>query len=146
MAKIDRGDLTDAERHRFLGLVQKGRAPGRQGRRAPILRAAADGYREAAIARLLHSRVSRVARTRQHFVEAGLEATLHERPRPGARRKGEGQQAAGLLALACRAPPDGRRGWTMPLLADTGGELPVVETSAAATIRRVLKKPRSSLG
>ena len=146
MAKIYRIDLTEAERNSLLGLVQKGRAPVRQVRRAQILLAAADGYSDAAIARLLHSSVSTVERTRKHFVEAGLEATLHERPRPGARRKLEGKQAAFLIALACSAPPEGRRCWTMQVLADKLVELQVVETISDETIRRVLKKTRSSLG
>ena len=146
MAKIYRIDLTAAERNSLLGLVQKGRAPVRQVRRAQILLAAADGHRDAAIARLLHSSVSAVERTRKHFVEAGLEAALHERPRPGARRKLEGKQAAFLIALACSAPPDGRRGWTMQLLADKLVELQVVETISDETIRRVLNKTRSSPG
>ena len=146
MAKIYRIDLTEAERNSLLGLVQKGRAPVRQVRRAQILLAAADGYSDAAIARLLHSSVSTVERTRKHFVEAGLEIALHERPRPGARRKLEGKQAAFLVALACSAPPDGRRCWTMQLLADKLVELQVVETISDETIRRILKKTRSSLG
>jgi transposase len=146
MAKIYRVNLTEAERNDLLGLVQRGRAPVRKVRRAQILLAAADGYSDAAIARLLHSSVSTVERTRKHFVEAGLEITLHERPRPGARRKLEGKQAAFLIALACSAPPDGRRCWTMQLLADKLVELQVVETISDETIRRVLKKTRSSLG
>jgi transposase len=146
MAKIYRIDLTAAERNSLLGLVQKGRAPGRQGRRAQILLAAADGYSEAAIARLLHRSVSTVERTRTHFVDAGLEATLHERPRPGARRRVEDQQAACLLALACRAPPDGRRCWPRQLLADKVVALQVVETISDETIRQVLNKPRSRRG
>ena len=146
MAKIYHVDLTEAERNYVLSLVQRGRAPVRKVRRAQILLAAADGHSDAAIARLLHSSVSTVERTRKHFVEAGLESALHERPRPGARRKLEAKQAAFLIALACSAPPDGRRCWAMQLLADKLVELQVVETISDETIRRILKKTRSSLG
>ena len=115
-------------------------------RRAQILLAAADGHSDSAIARMLHSSVSTIERTRKRFVEAGLEVALHERPRPGARAKLDGKQEAFLVALACSTPPDERTCWTMPLLADKLIELQVVEAISDETVRRVLKKTRSSPG
>jgi Homeodomain-like domain len=67
--------------------------------------------------------VSTIERTRKRFVDAGLEAALHEQPRPGARRKLAGTQEAFLIALACSEPPTGRTCWTMQLLADRIVEL-----------------------
>jgi hypothetical protein len=64
---------------------------------------------------VLHSSVSTIERTRQRLVDAGLEAAWREQPRPGARRKLKGKQAAFLIALACSEPPTGRTCWTMPL-------------------------------
>jgi hypothetical protein len=115
MAKIYRVELSEPERPMLLALIQKGRASGRQLRRAQILLAAADGQSEATIARVLHSRVSTIERTRKRCVEAGLEAALHEQPRPGARRKLDGKQEDWLSALACSEPPAGRLRWTMQL-------------------------------
>ena len=146
MAKIYHVNFTEQERHLVLAVIQKGRTSARRVRRAQILLAAADGQRDAAIARVLHSSVSTIERTRKRFVEGGLEAALHEHPRPGARRKLAGKQAAFLIALACSEPPTGRTCWTMPVLADRLVELGVVEAISDETVRRLLKKTRSSLG
>lgn len=142
MAKIYHVDLTEPERSRLLSLIQKGHAAVRKMRRAQILLAAADGHSDATIARLLHSSVSTVERTRKRVVEVGLEAALHEQPRPGARRKLDGKQVAFLVALACREPPLGRTGWTLQLFADRVVELGVVEAISDETVRRILKKTR----
>jgi transposase len=146
MAKLYRVTLTEQERRLLLALTQKGRASARQVRRAQILLAAADGHRDATIAQLLRSSLSTIERTRKRFVDAGLEAALHEQPRPGARRNLDGKQAAFLIALACSEPPAGRTRWTMQLLADRIVELGVVEAIADETVRRVLKKTPSSRG
>jgi len=146
MAKIYRVDLSEAERGIVLALIQKGRAAARKVRRAQILLAAADGQSDASIARVLHSSVSIVERTRKRFVEGGLEAALHERPRPGARRKLTGKQEALVVAWACSEPPPGCARWTMQLLADRVVELGIVEAISDETIRRALKKTRSNLG
>jgi len=146
MAKLYQVNLTEQERDSLLALIQKGRTAARRVRRAQILLAAADGQCDVTIARVLHSRVSTVERTRKRFVEAGLEAALHEQPRPGARRKLAGKPAAFLIALACSEPPTGRTRWTMPWLADRMVELGVVEALSDETVRRVLKKTRVSPG
>jgi transposase len=146
MAKIYPLNLTEQERTLLLSLIQQGRTSARRVRRAQILLAAADGQRDATIAQVLHSRVSTVERPRKRFVEIGLEAAGHEQPRPGARRKLEGKQAAFLITLACSEPPTGRTCWTMQLLADRIVELGVVEAISDETVRRVLKTPRSSPG
>jgi hypothetical protein len=48
--------------------------------------------------------------------------------------------------VACSAPPQGRRRWTLRLLADKLVELHVVESICGETVRQVLKKTRSSRG
>jgi hypothetical protein len=55
-----------------------------------------------------------VHRVRQALVEWGMEAAL-SRQRPTGRqdRQLDGAQEAQLLAVACRAPPAGRRRWTL---------------------------------
>jgi putative transposase len=146
MAKLYHVNLTEEERDSLLALIQKGRTSARRVRRAQILLAAADGQHDATIARVLHSSVSTVERTRKRVVDAGLEAALHEQPCPGARQKLTGKQAAFFIALACSEPPTGRTCWTMPLFADRMVELGVVEAISDETVRRVLKKTRSSPG
>ena len=66
------------------------------------------------------SATATIERVRQRFVEQGLEAALvrKKRARPSRQRTLDGRAEARLIALACSAPPDGRKGWTMQLLAD----------------------------
>jgi hypothetical protein len=51
-----------------------------------------------------------------------------------------------LVALACSAPPEGRKRWTLRLLADRLVELEVVEDLSRATVRQVLQQTGSSRG
>ncbi len=50
------------------------------------------------------------------------------------------------MALACSTPPDGRKCWTMQLLADKLVELKQVESISDETVRRTLKKTSSNHG
>lgn len=65
----------------------------------------------------------------------GLSATLNERTRPGARCKLDAKGEAVLETLAKSNPPDGRKRWTMQLLADRLVELKVVDTISDETVR-----------
>lgn len=132
--------LTEPERAFLLSLTTKGQTTARRLKRALVLLSADEGMADAEIARQVRSSVSTVERVRQRFVEEGLEAALSERPRPGKARKLDGRQEAHLLALACSAPPAGRKRWTLRLLADRLVELGVVEAISDETVRRTLKR------
>jgi len=54
----------------------------------------------------------------------------------------DGAAEARLIALACSATPDGRKAWTLRMLADKLVELEVVEAVSHETVRRTLKKTR----
>jgi transposase len=144
--KLYRVDLSEPERASLLALIQKGKAAARRVRRAHVLLLADEGKTDAEIAAALHTGTATVERLRKRFVEEGLAAALSEKPRPGARRKLDGKQEALLVALTCSAPPEGRRSWTMQLLADRLVELGVVEAVSDETIRRLLKQTRSNRG
>ena len=60
---------------------------------------------------------STVYRTKQRFVEEGLERALSEAPRPGAPRKLGASDEALLVASRAPQPPAGRARWTLDLLA-----------------------------
>ena len=82
-----------------------------------------------------------MARVRKRYVAAGLEAALHRKPPAREyRRKLDGEQEAHLVALACSAPPEGRKRWTLRLLADRLVELEVVEAVSHETVRQALKQ------
>ncbi len=146
MTKLYRVDLTEEERAHLLDLTRHGRAPARRIRRAQTLLLAADGHADAAIAQALHIGRATVERTRKRFVLEGFDASLSEHSRPGGTLKLDGKQEAFLVALACSDAPKGRQRWTMQLLADRMVALGVVESLSDETVRRTLKRGRSSRG
>jgi transposase len=139
-------DLTADERTDLLALVGKGMAPARKLTRARILLLADEGKTDEEIADALHVHRVTVERTRRRFVEGGAERALNEQSRPGGRPKLDGRQEAMLVALACSQAPEGRSRWTLQLLADRLVELAVVDGISDETVRRTLKKTRSSPG
>jgi transposase len=146
MAKRYRVTLTDEERDRLYDLTRKGTASVRMVRRAQTLLLAAEERIDEDIAEALHIGVATVERTRRRFVEEGLEASLREQPRPGARPKLGPKQQAFVVALACTKPPEGRERWTMQLLAERVVELQIVPDITDEAIRLLLKRTSSSRG
>ena len=146
MAKRWRVALADEEREQLRTLTRQGKPAARTVRRAQVLLLADEGRTDEQVAAALHCGLSTVARTRQRFVEEGLEAALVDRPRPGATPKLTPKQRAFVVALACTEPPEGRLRWTMQLLADRLVELEVIPAISDESIRRLLKKGRSSPG
>src|SRR5262249_61885870 len=90
----------------------------------------------------------RAALLRQRCDRAGSVSAWVRKPqsRPSRLRKLDGAAEARLIALACSPPPAGRDHWTMQLLADQLVALDVVEAVSDETVRRMLKKTRSSRG
>jgi transposase len=130
--------LTAGERSHLAGLIQKGKVSARRVRRAQILLAADQGTTDETIAKTVAVGTSTVYRTKQRFVEEGLESALSELPRSGAPRKLDVEDEAMLCAVACSAPPSGRARWTLQLLAGEMVRLTVHERISDETIRRRL--------
>jgi transposase len=146
MAKRYRVTLSEEERDRLQELSRKRTAAVRMVQRAQALLLAAEGKTDEVIAEQLRMGVATLERLRRRFVEEGLEASLRERPRPGARPKLGPTQQAFVVALACTKPPEGRERWTMQLLADRVVELRIVPDITDEAIRRLLKRTSSSRG
>ena len=144
--------LMDEERQMLQAMLSRGKAAARKLTHARILLKAdaADGgpnWKDETIAEGLEVGRATVERVRKEFVEEGLEAALERRkPRRVYPRKLDGDGEAHLVALACQKPPEGRRRWTLQLLADRMVELQYVEEISYQTVRRTLKKTNSSLG
>ena len=145
--------LTAEECRQLSALVASGKAAAKKLAHARILLKAdaapgGPAWTDDRIAEALDVSTDTVSRVRQRFVEQGLEAALvrKKQDRPSRERKLDGRAEAHLIALACSAPPDGRKEWTMQLLADRLVELEVVECVCDETVRRALKKMRSSRG
>ena len=138
--------LTATEREQLQHLIAAGTAPARKLAHARVLLKAdkgpgGPGWVDAAIADAVEISPPTIARIRQQFVAAGLEAALNRRaPRRAYLRKLDGEHEARLIALSCSAPPAGQARWTLRLLADKLVELEIVEAISHQTVRRVLKK------
>lgn len=145
--------LTADERQMLHSLIATGKGAAKKLLHARILLkadAAPDGpaWLDPEIAEAVAVSVTTVWRVRQRFVEQGLEAALNRKPRehPARQRKLDGRGEARLVALACSEPPQGRKDWTMKLLADKLVELEIVDSVSDETVRRLLKKTKSSRG
>lgn len=146
MRKLHVVKLSDEQRKQLLDLTRKGKTSARMLRRANILLLTDEGMKDETIATTLNCSVSTIERTRKRFIQAGLEAALKEKPRPGGEVRLDARGEAHLIALACSTPPEGHAKWTMQLLADRLVELGVVETISDETVRRNLKKTFSNHG
>jgi len=133
-------DLTSTEQDELLALIGAGESSVRKVKRANILLLADEGKKDEEIAEALHTSVATIERTRRRFVLEGLTASLNEKPRPGARCKLDAKAEAVLETLAKSKPPEGRKRWTMQLLADRLVELKVVDSISDETVRQQLKK------
>ena len=146
MAKIYIVDLSTEEKGQVLKLTSRGQSPARKLKRAQILLLADEGKKDETIAEMLHVGRATVERIRKRFVLEGLHAALNERPRPTGQRKLGPKGEAVLEQLAKSEPPEGRKRWTMELLAKRLVELKVVDSISDETVRKVLKKSASSPG
>lgn len=144
--------LTDEQRAELRTMIGSGVAPARQLTRARILLKAdhdeaGPGWSDAMIARALEVNPTTVQHVRRQFVQAGLAATLdRKRPDRVYEQLLDGKAEAHLIAVACGAPPEGQARWSLRLLADELVRLEVVPAISHETVRRTLKKTRSSRG
>jgi hypothetical protein len=99
------------------------------------------------VANVLRISMRRVDRVKKRFVEDGMEAALGSRQ--GQRvheRKADGDFEAHVVALSCSTPPEGFARWSLRLLADRAVELQYIDSVSHETVRRVLKRTKSSRG
>jgi transposase len=139
--------LSPDERGDLDALTRAGKRSARTITRARILLLAdqgdgGPGWEDRRVAEALGCGHRTVERVRERFVTDGLDAALTHHtpatpPRPPVL---DGAAEAQLIALACSATPDGRKAWTLRMLADKLVELEVVEAVSHETVRRVLKK------
>ncbi len=139
-------DLTKEERTHLLDYIKSGKHSARKLNRARILLLADEGKADGEVAEALHTGTATVQRTRQRFVEGNLEGALNERRRPGGQKKLDEKGEAILETLAHSKPPEGRKRWTLQLLADRLVQLKVVDSISYETVRQEVKKSGLSFG
>lgn len=144
--------LSADERSSLQKLIATGKAAAQKRLHAQILLKAdtgpdGDGWTDQQIMEALDVGRSTVERVRQRLVEEGLEAALTRKPQQNrAPRKIDGIAEAHLIATSCSKAPEGRTRWTLRLLADRLVALEIVDAISHETVRRVLKKTKSSRG
>jgi transposase len=141
--------LKRKQREELERTIRTGRDSARRLARARVLLKIGSGSADPQVADAVGVSVRTIERVRERFCTEGLEAALSDRPQPPRpqKRKIDGDAEARLVTLACSTPPDGRESWTMQLLADRMVQLKFVDdTVSDETVRRVLKKTRSSRG
>ena len=124
-------NLTQEEHSLLISLTSKGKTSSRIFKRANILLLADEGYPDRAIAETLHVGESTVHRTRQKFVEGGVEFALREEPRTGSKKKlvHYGINKAPVLATPLKGvAPLTERLLVFPITKKTGALFPPTST------------------
>lgn len=132
---------------KFLGKYKKTKDLSlREYNRANILLLLHKGKKESDIADFLDVERTTIWRTKQKYLEAGINEALEERERSGQPVKYNDPQKAEVIATACSKAPEGRSRWTLQLLTDTLKKQKSLSTINRETIRLILKKTNVSLG
>jgi hypothetical protein len=144
--------LTEEERKDLETMTRRGKTHARKfihARALLLCDAGADGpaWNVADVATALGVTSRAIEHLKKRFVEDGIEAALDRKPRVKPPREVifDGAFEARLITLACSDAPDGRRRWTVRLLADKAVELKLAESVSHMTVQRVLKKTNLSL-
>lgn len=150
--KIHIVKLTQKERDFLSGLISTGKGAAKKLLHARILLKVDSGqhgehWTDEKVSEALDVSVRCIERIRERFVLENLASSLerrkHARYRP---RRLDGKQEAHLVALVCSQAPEGRKRWTLHLLADKMVEMKYVETLSHEAVRQTLKKMKLSLG
>ena len=145
--------LTKEERETLETLATRGKHRSQKILNALILLGCDEGKNQSKrstnddMARVLNISMKKIDRVKKRFVEEGIDVVLNGRK--GNRvyaKKADGDFEAHLVALSCSDPPEGFARWSLRLLADKVVELEYIDTVSHETIRRVLKKTKSSHG
>ena len=145
--------LTEEERKTLSDIASKGKQRSQKILNALILLGCDKGDYQTEhstnedMSRVLQISMRKIDRVKKRFVEGGLDAALEKRT--GNRiyaKKADGDFEAHLIALSCSEPPEGFARWSLRLLADKVVELNYIDSISHETVRRILKKTRSSLG
>jgi Homeodomain-like domain len=144
--------LSEDERSRLTKVIRADKGvPPKKRMRAQILLKVDEGehgpgWTDEQTARALEVHVNSVQAVRQQLVTEGFEQALNRKKqrRPSRVPIFDEAKERTLIATAQGEPPSGRSRWTLHLLADRMVRLEIVEKVSYETVRKVLKKTRST--
>jgi transposase len=132
--------LTDVQSRELKRLVEFGRHLTREITRARILLLADTGIKDQEIAEALQISIGTVYNVRKRFSEEKSIKSLEEKQHPGKPSKLDGITRGLIKCLASSEPPEGRKRWTLRLLAARAAEIESVGAISHESIRKILKK------
>ena len=144
-------ELTSEERSKLTEIINAKRMAAHKRKHAQMLLKIdqgpqGPGWIDARVADTFDCTARTSERLRRRFVERGFDAALAHGNRGSHKaRKFDGVAEAHLIALACGDPPEGRRRWTVRLLADQIVALNIVDSCGKSTVHDTLKKMSLSL-
>jgi transposase len=138
--------LSKKERERLRGFKQSGGHTLREFNRATILDFLAKGLNVTEIENLLEVDRTTIWRIKKRYLKNGLESALRDASRPGQPVKYTADHEAELVALTCGPAPEGRRRWTIRLLAEVLQKQKGFESITYGSVRKMLKKTNINLG
>jgi hypothetical protein len=138
--------LSDEDRSVVEEIRSKGVHHSREVNRAHVLSCLDRAIPEAQIRSVLGIGRTALWRTRLAYLQGGVELAVFDVERPGRPPQYDTDAEARVSALACSAPPDGRRRWTIVELERLARQEPGLSHVSRETVRRMLKKTTSSPG
>ena len=152
MAKRYRIMLSREERNELEALTKKNQTGAKKFIHARILLLCdcgmdGPGWPIERIAQALGVTSRTIEHTKRRLVEGGMDAALDRKKREKPPRDSifDGEKEARLIALACSKAPDGRKRWTVRLLAERLVELRIFEHISKSSVQNALKKTNLSL-
>lgn len=139
--------LTEDQRGELLLMISAGEHKAKDIRRAHILLLSDENeLSNSAIAERMRVSVEVVRRVQKRFVELNMETAVRDLPRSGRPRHLTGKDKALITSIACSNPPEGRKRWTLRMIADRFVVLSDHDSISYETVRQILKKTPSNPG
>jgi hypothetical protein len=138
--------LTDEDRAVVNEIRSKGVHHSREVNRAHVLSCLDRGISEAQVLSVLGIGRTALWRTRSAYLQGGVDLAVFDVQRSGRPAQYDTDAEARVTALACTAPPEGRRRWTIVELERMARQEPGLSHVSRETVRRMLKKTISNPG
>ena len=126
--------------------IRRGKRNARSLKRANILLFLHKEETGDCIADKLNVHRDTVYNVKRRYLEQGLKVALSEKQRSGQPKKYDKKKKAQIIAYACTTPPEGRKRWSVRLLAEEMQKHKGFKTINRESIRLVLKKATPNLG